>query len=84
MGEHTIYDGDGRAAGSVCGARNVPPYIPGIRHALQRARHACVDPAELYRRATRDYERFNTARRRARPELDWPPPAYDEVAPTPD
>lgn len=37
MGGHTLYDEEGRAAGSVCGARNVPPYVPGIRGALQEA-----------------------------------------------
>jgi hypothetical protein len=35
MGGHTLYDEAGRADISVCG--NVPPYVPGIRLALEMA-----------------------------------------------
>src|SRR5213083_1745925 len=42
MGGHTLYDENGRAFGTACGERNQPPYVPGIRDALQRAAEAEV------------------------------------------
>ena len=63
MGGHTLYDEEGRVAGNVCGARNVRPYMPGIRRALQEASEAEIDPAALYIRAVAMYEREDANRR---------------------
>ncbi len=60
--------------------RNVPPYVPGIRRALQEAAEAEIDPATLYQRAVAMYERLDARRRREHPEWGtWPAPPFEAV-----
>jgi hypothetical protein len=81
MGGETLYDKDGEEVATVCGARNVPPSVPGIRHVLQRANEAGIEPSALYQRAVEVHDRLDTDRRREYPVWTWPAPPYEAVEP---
>jgi hypothetical protein len=81
MGGHTLYDEDGSEIATVCGERNEPPYVPGIRRALQEAAETDIDPATLYQRAVAVYERLDEERRREEPLWTWPAPPFEAVEP---
>ena len=54
----------------------MPPYVPGIRDALQAAAEAEIDPESLYRRAAAMYEDLDTLRARLNGAKTLTPPLH--------